>query len=101
MCFPSLLIMPDQDNGITLKTVLDHMQNMQRVLTQEIREGDERLARRIDGLETRMGGVENHIDRMERNLTRQIDAIDKRLDAIEIEKLPKRVTKLEVAVGIR
>jgi len=81
-----------------LKTVLDHVQNMQRVLTQEIRGGDQSLARRIDNLDKRLT---KRMDRMETNLTTQIDGIDKRLDAIEIEKLPQRVTKLEAAVGLR
>ncbi|MDD5751803.1 MAG: hypothetical protein PHS73_04780, partial [Candidatus Peribacteraceae bacterium] len=88
--------MPESDDGITLKAVLDHMQNMQRVLMAEIA----KLGSRVGGLETRMDTFETHMDRMEANLTRQIDAIDKRLDEIEIEKLPSRVRTLEVAVGI-
>ena len=86
--------MPKQDDGITLKTILDHMQNMQRVLMAEIQGVEKRLTIRIDRMEAR-------IDKMDVNLTAQIDAIDKRLDAIEIEKLPDRVKKLEVAVGLR
>jgi hypothetical protein len=85
------------DDNITLKTVLDHMQNMQTVLTQEIRQGDQSLARRIDDLDKRLS---TRIDHLQANLTTQIDGIDKRLDEMEIQKLPNRVAKLEVAVGI-
>ncbi len=67
---------------ITLKDVISHLQAMEQRLTNN----DARL--------------EKQIERVERNLTAQIDAIDQRLDAIEIEKLPKRMKKLERAMGI-
>lgn len=93
--------MPDQDNDITLKTVLDHIQGMQQSHRHDIQESEERMTRRLDRMEGRLERIERRIDRMEVNLTAQIDGIDKRLDGIEIEKLPERVTKLEVAVGVR
>ena len=77
------------DNDITLQIVLEHMQNMQRVLMSE-----------IGAVRTDLQRLERRVDRMETNLTNQIDAIDKRLDAIEIENLPKRVRVLEAAAGI-
>jgi hypothetical protein len=86
--------MADQDDGITLKVVLDQMQSMHNVVLQEIR----RLDVKIDQVEKRLGA---RIDRVEANLTRQIDAIDKRLDAIEIEQLPARVAKLERTIAVR
>jgi hypothetical protein len=89
--------MPDHDDGITLKTILDHMQNMQRTLLNEIA----KLGSRVGGVEIRMDRLETRIDRMETNLTAQIDGIDKRLDAIEIETLPQRVKAIEKALAIR
>ena len=71
---------------ITLKDVISHMQGMEQRLTKRIDDVDARLTRQID--------------RVERNLTGQIDAIDQRLDALEIERLPKRMKKLERAIGI-
>jgi DNA-binding FrmR family transcriptional regulator len=99
MCFLPLAAMPDED--ITLKTVLDHIQGIQRSHRRDIQESEERMTRRLDRMEGRLERIERRIDRMEANLTCQIDAIDKRLDAIEIEKLPQKVKKLEVALGTR
>jgi len=84
-----------KDEDITPKVLLEHMQNMQRVLME-----------RMDGLDQYMGGLDQkidnaekkliyRIDKLEINLTQQIDGIDQRLDTIEIEKLPQRVTALE------
>lgn len=86
--------MADQDDDITLKTVLEHIQNMQRTFTLSHQE----LKKEIRSVERRLG---HRIDLVEANLTTQIDAIDKRLDTIEIEKLPQRVTKLEIAAGVQ
>lgn len=79
--------MTHADNDITLKTIMDHLQESQV-------KNDSRFMR----LEDRFDHMEDRMDRMERNLTRQIDAIDQRLDDIEIEMLPKRVAKLEEEV---
>jgi len=94
MCFPSLAAVPDQDDDITLKTLLDHMQNMQRAFTlslQEVRKDLRSVERHLT----------HHIDRVEANITLQIGGIDKRLDSVEIEKLPQRVTKIELALAAR
>ncbi|HAI98501.1 TPA: hypothetical protein DCL30_03070 [Candidatus Peribacteria bacterium] len=101
---PTIGLFPmPKKRAITLGTVLEHMQHMQRVLMEAIGALDKRVGRletKMDGLETRMIRLETRVDRMEVNLTDQIDAIDKRLDAIEIETLPKRVKKLEVAMHV-
>jgi len=94
MWFPSLAAVPDQDDDITLKTLLDHMQNMQRAFTlslQEVRKDLRSVERHLT----------HHIDRVEANITLQIGGIDKRLDSVEIEKLPQRVTKIELALAAR
>lgn len=72
------------EHDITLGTILEHL-----------RAFEGRMLGQFTGLEGRMDTLEQRIDRMDRNLTRQIDAIDKRLDAVEIEQLPKRVTRVE------
>jgi predicted nucleic acid-binding Zn-ribbon protein len=83
------------DDGITLQTVLEHMQNMQQTLSGQIREIRETMATKTD-----LQHLEVKVDRNHASLTQQIDALDQRLDAIEIENLPKRVTKLEQVVGV-
>ena len=78
-----------EDKDITILAVLDAMQSM---------EG--RINKRLDGVDSRLTGIDAKLDRMERNLTRQINGIDKRLDEIEIETLPKRVSRIEERLGI-
>ncbi|MBU0766182.1 hypothetical protein KKF55_00115 [Patescibacteria group bacterium] len=87
-----------EDNEITLKVLLDHIQGMRNDLTQRMDKLEHRLSNRMDGLEKRMDGMEQRMEKRFDQLVFQIDAIDKRLDAVEIEELPKRVTKLEEAV---
>lgn len=67
---------------ITLGTIMEHLQALEM-----------RMNKRFDN-------VDGRIDRLERNLTRQIEAIDKRLDAVEIEQLPKRVSRIEKHLGM-
>ena len=78
---------------ITLKTVLDHMTAMEQRLSGRFNGVDARLS----AIEGRLGGIEQKLSHAEAKLSWQIDAIDKRLDGIEIEKLPKRIARLESA----
>jgi hypothetical protein len=70
---------------ITMHMLLEHQQAMKIELLQQMRDMRKEL---VSELRTDMRN-------MERRLTRQIDGIDKRLDAIEIEELPKRVSRIE------
>jgi hypothetical protein len=88
--------------GVTPAVLLDHMRGMEHRLKEDFRRG---MKQEIGGVRGELKATENRlmvrIDRAERNLTFQIDAVDQRLDAIEIENLPKRVTRLEKVVRIR
>jgi len=81
--------MAQDGKDITLATILEHIQGLRDDVTG-----------RLGHIEQQMDRMVTRMDRMEQNLTNQIDAIDKRLDEIEIELLPKRVAKLEEAVGM-
>lgn len=80
--------MPDSD--ITLGTILEHMRGM-----------EERIGQRFENVACRLDRLELGQQRLERNLTAQIDAIDKRLDAVEIEHLPKRMSRVERHLGFK
>lgn len=83
------------NDGITLATVLEHMQNMQRVLTEQMQSIQKTMATKDD-----LQALNTKVDRHYRNFMGQLDAVDDRLGTLEIEQLPKRVTRLEEAVGI-
>jgi hypothetical protein len=88
---------------ITSAVLLDHMRGMEN-----------RLAGRIDALESDVGGIRSDMKNFEKKVDGKfevvnrkleimnigIDNIDKRLDAVEIENLPRRVTKIERHLGI-
>ncbi len=78
-----------QNDDITMQTLLQHMQGMER-----------RLMEKIEGIQIDMKNLEHKVDRGFAQTGIQIDNIDKRLDAIEIEQLPKRVAKLEATMGM-
>lgn len=80
---------PMEEQGITLGIILEHLRAM-----------ESRIRERFENVEFRLDRVELGQQRLERNLTAQIDAIDKRLDPVEIEHLPKRVTRLEKHCGL-
>ena len=82
-------ILMAQNDDITMQTLLQHMQGM-----------EQRLMEKIEGIQIDMKNLEHKVDRGFAQTGIQIDNIDKRLDAIEIEQLPKRVTKLEAAMGM-
>lgn len=82
-----------KESDITLGTILEHMRGMESRIMAELHETDGRLTKRIDSLEA-------NLVRIHRNLSGQIDQLDKRLDAIEIEELPKRVTRIERHLGL-
>lgn len=66
-----------EEKGITLRHIMSHLQGLEQRINE------------------RFEKAESNMKRMERNLTFQIGAIDKRLDAVEIEYLPKRVSRIE------
>lgn len=80
--FPSS--MSQRDDDITTGVLLDHMQNMQRVMLEKFDALEKRIDMRMDRLERRMDWLQASRDNM-----------NVRLDDIEGEFLPKRVRKLE------
>ncbi len=79
------------EQGITLGTVLQHMQGMERRLSNDIKKVRTDLTARIDRMDQRLHRVESKVD-----LTSvQIQNMDERLDVLDIANLPKRVTDLE------
>ena len=82
-------LMAQQDSDITPAILLKHMQAM-----------EQRLGGRIDGVKNDVQRLEIKSDRSHALLSNQIATIDQRLDAVEIEYLPKRVTRLEKVVGV-
>lgn len=89
-----LHFMPAQ--RITLRVVLQHMENMQRVLLEEMRKGDQTVIRTLN---QRMDRMDQRIDRIERKIhwmSIGIDNIDKRLDHIEIHDLPRIRSRLHM-----
>ena len=93
--------MTDDHKDITMHDLLAHMQNMQRVMREELVNIQKGLALARTSLTGEAREVKNMIRNSESRLTAQIDAIDARLDEIEIELLPKRIAVLEKAVGIK
>ena len=85
-----LHFMPAQ--RITLRVVLQHMENMQSVLLKEIRKVDSR----VDGLGRRMDVFEQKADRRHRLVMTGLDNIDRRLDDVEVKELPRIRSKLHL-----
>ncbi len=85
------------DEGITLQTVLDHMQAHRNDLSVQMSSLKLELNKRIDNLDEKLS---NRID----NVSFQIDAIDKRLDRIEIDTVEQkhepRIRRLEEHTGL-
>lgn len=82
---------PMDEQGITLSIILEHLRAFETRMLGKLQAVDGRMGL----LESRIDKLGNRMDRMECNLTAQIDAIDKRLDEVEIEYLPKRVSRIE------
>lgn len=76
-----------EEKGITLGTILSHMQAMEIRINAKFKMVDQRFAM----VDKRFDAVDRRFNRLEY----QIEAIDKRLDSVEIEHLPARVTRLE------
>ena len=97
--------MAQQDSDITPAILLQHMQGMERRLREDFR-AEIGLAK--GDLQTQMSAlkielfrkIEYEVTRAKDQLTVQIDGVDQRMDAVESEYLPKRVTRLEKAVGV-
>ena len=87
-------------DDITLKTVLDHIHAMQSRMDsrfEDIERRFDKVDQKFEIVDRRFDELEQTIQMVETNLSRQIDAIDHRLDEIEIEGLPSRIKKLEMA----
>jgi hypothetical protein len=82
---------------ITLRTVLEHIQELKISLEGKATS----LERKLDG---KMTSLERKVDHMHKNLGSQINAIDGRLDMIEIgivdQKHEVRIQRLEKRTGI-
>lgn len=77
--------MADQElDGITLRTILDHMRAMETRMTTSISSVDQRLQRLEQKVDQRMQKLEQKIDL----LFVQNENIDERLDDIEVVQLP-------------
>lgn len=92
------MVQDPQSDGITLKMLLDHQRAMRAEFMHDQKTMLIQMDRRFDEFSRRMDESDKRTDRMQRNLTGQLDMIDERLNSVEIEYLPKRVTKLEEAV---
>ena len=73
------------------------MQNMQGVLTKEIREVRTDLGGRIDRLENKVDRLEKKVDQNHAILSMQISNLDERLDDLEVVQVPT----IKKAVGIK
>lgn len=90
--------MAQQDTDITPAILLQHMQAMEGRLRADFRLD---MKIEISALKTELfRKIEYEVTRAKDQLTVQIDGIDQRMNAIEIEYLPKRVTRLEKAIGV-
>ena len=74
------------DDGVTPAVLLQHMQGMER-----------RLTERIDGVEQKVDRLEIKVDRHHAQTMVAFDNIDERLDDLEVVQVPK----LKKVVGIR
>lgn len=80
--------------GVTIKILLEHMQNMQRVILDQMHSRFGRVENRIGLVEQRLGLAEQRL----LNAIAGDDTMEARITEIELEVLPKRVLKLEKAV---
>jgi len=91
-------------DDITLKDILEHMRGMENRLDAKIDALDIKFTEKFDFLDKKIDHVEEKltqkIENAEIKLSTQISNIDERLDTVEIEQLPKRVTKLEKHTGL-
>lgn len=85
--------MPQDDQDITLHTVLQHMQGMEQRLTAQIDAVRMDLKNDIHLLDVRLQTVEQKVN----VISAQIENMDHRLDDLEVVKVPK----LKKAVGMR
>ena len=93
-------------NDITLTDILNQMQ----IHASEFRKGFLQVYKRIDGLEERIDGVDGRLDGIDGRLdgidqkllwnSTALQNIDKRLDDIELEFLPKRVSRIEKSLEL-
>ena len=79
---------------ITLRLLLEHMQNGQRGQREDMKS----LRYDVSLFKTEFRSLKEHLYAFESRITIQIENIGKRLDDIELEFLPRRVRKLERAV---
>ena len=87
-------------NDITLTDVMNQMQ----VHAGEFRKEFRKVHQRIDGLDNKIDGIDLRLDGIDQKLLWQRTAltnIDERLDSIELEFLPKRVSRIEKKIQLQ
>ena len=84
-------------DDITPKILLEHMQNMQGVLTKAIRDVREEIRDVRTDLGGRIDRLEKKVDQNHAILSMQISNLDERLDDLEIVQVPT----IKKAVGIK
>lgn len=89
--------------GITLRTVIEHVQAMKGELKQDIQDVEytltnkiDTLDKKVDTLDRKVGALDVKVDRHHSQLKGQLDEIDHRLDTLEVGEIPA----LKKAVGI-
>lgn len=89
--------MSDMPNPQMIMEILLDLQQGQRAMRDEMREGFQRLDARIDGLEARMGRIEDRMDRLD---TRMVH-LEARQDAMEalLRQHTRRLDALAVDVA--
>lgn len=95
--------------GITLKTVIDHIQAFQQRTEMRFDSLENRMGSmdiRMDSMEKRMGSMEQRMEKLDQRLVWmdvQISNIDERLDNIEISIIEqnhdRRIRKCERAIA--
>lgn len=79
--------MTNSDNdGITLRTILEHMRGMEN-----------RLQAQISSVKTELAALNAKVDHNHAMLTLQLDNIDKRLDDIEVVQVPKLKNAIKIS----
>ena len=94
---PFTMVPPKKKSGITLRTILDHMQSGFGALREEIKNINHvlmKLTKRMDVLERNTKEGFAQVDRRLSRLEVGIENIDQRLDDIEMERLPKIEAKV-------
>ncbi len=80
--------------AITLRTVLQHLQHVKNVLTNEIRDIRIELSKGIQDVHMELKALDKREDNRHRMIMTALQNIDERLDDIEIKRLPRLEEKI-------